>query len=450
MRSLMNIGWKWAGAKLDAAANRRRILLAGWVALLVYAYPGFMTWDSIQQLSEARHPPLTDWHPPMMALLWRFTDTIVAGPFPMLVIQTTLCLLGLDGVLRQVLAPRRAAIAAVLVLLFPPVMVVMAVIWKDSLMAGAMLSGIAALLSPNRRWRIVGCLLLSFATTLRYNAPAATFAPVVLLFTWREGLVRWRRYALALGVWLAITGVAFTASRLITDKKAYAWHNSVALLDIAGTLFDAPKLEDGEVRELLAGVPVRATSGLQLAFREAYSPSWWGPLVLGDQRVMDQPDSEAARARVADAWWNLVSTYPRAYFKHRRRVFWAAIALSRPPSAAIWDGFVTEPFEGDLIDHRVHRSDTQAWIAKQIRRFENTLIFRPWAYLLLALLLLPLCRRSRLAFALLTSGIAYVLTLLVAAPSTDYRYSHWMVLTTCLGTVIAVVVRMRKPQPAAT
>ena len=80
-----------------------------------------------------------------------------------------------------------------------------------------------------------------------------------------------------------------------------------------------------------------------------------------------------------------------------------------------------------------------------MRRFDGTLLFRPWAYLLLALLLLPLCRRSRLAFAVLTSGIAYVLTLLVAAPSTDYRYSHWMVLTTCLGTVIAVVVRMKQP-----
>lgn len=404
-----------------------------------------MTWDSIQQLSEARHPPLTDWHPPMMALLWRFTDAIVAGPFPMLVIQTSLALLGLDGILRHVLPPRKAAIVAVLVLLFPPVMVVMAVIWKDSLMAGALLAGIAALLSPNRRWRIVGCVLLSFATTLRYNAPAATFAPVLLLFTWREGLVRWRRYALALGVWFAITGVAFTASRLITDKKAYAWHNSVALLDIAGTLFDAPKLDDAEVRELLAGVPVRRAGELQKAFREAYRPSWWGPLVLGEQRLIDAPDSDVAREHVATAWWNVVTTYPAAYFRHRRRVFWAALGWSRPPSGTIWDGFMTYAGEGDLVDHRVHRSPAQAWIATQVRRFDGTLLFRPWAYLLLALLLLPLCHRSRLAFAVLTSGIAYVLTLLVAAPSTDYRYSHWMVLTTCLGTVIAVVVRMKQP-----
>jgi hypothetical protein len=432
--------WAW----IDRACTRRVILALGWLALIVYAYPGYMTWDSVQQLQEARNPPLTDWHPPMMALLWRFTDAVIAGPFPMLVIQTALALFGLDGILRRVIAPRKAAIAAVTVFLFPPVMVVMAVIWKDSLMAGALLAGIAALLSPDRRWRIAGCVFLWFATTLRYNAPAATFPVVVLLFEWRA-LTRWRRYALSVGVWVAITLAAFGATAIVTGKKSYAWHNSVALLDISGTLYEAPKLDDTEVRELLGGMQLRPTQDLQSAFHRAYDFAWWGKLVLGDARLLDAPETDEARAAIATAWWNLVTTYPGAYFHHRRRVFWAALAVSQPPSAAIWDGFVTYQSDGDLIDHRVHRSSAQAWIVKQIRRFELSILFRPWAYLLVALLLLPLCRRSRLAFAVLCSGIAYVLTLLVAAPSVDYRYSHWMILTTCVGALVVFLLRLRRP-----
>lgn len=439
---LLRRGWQRAWAWLDGVSTRRRILLVGWLALIVYAYPGYMTWDSVQQLQEARYPPLTDWHPPIMALLWRLTDSITTGPFPMLVLQTTAMLLGLDGIFRRVLAPRRAAFATVAVLLFPPVMVVMAVIWKDSLMAAVLLAGIAALLSSDRRWRVVGCVLLCLGTMLRYNAPAATLPVVLLLFQWRDELSSLRRYGLALAVWFAITVVAFGASRLITGKESHAWHGSLAIYDIGGTLARAPTMTDEQFRAELGDVKPVPTDRLQRKLRHLYTTTWWGPLLLGEARMFDAPETREQRDAISATWRHVVTKYPGAYFKHRRAVFFAALGLTETSMAAVWAEFHTD-HESQLLVHRAKHSSVQVAVADLLRLFEGSFLFRPWFYAVLALLSLPLCRRLRTAFAVLASGLLYESTLVVIAPSSDYRYSHWMISCTAVGIVLATLARMR-------
>src|SRR5512147_1784246 len=122
---------------IDRVVTPRVILVAGWCWFLVYAYPGFMSYDSVYQLSQARClEPMTEWHPPMMGVIWRYLDMLIAGPFLMLVLQSVLFLIGLSKLLGHVMSRRAAAITAVIVLLLPQNIIVMAVIWKDSQMAG--------------------------------------------------------------------------------------------------------------------------------------------------------------------------------------------------------------------------------------------------------------------------------------------------------------------------
>src|SRR5688500_9991157 len=103
------------------AASPAAILLVGWIAFCVYSYPGLMSTDSVDQLLQARTGPLHDWYPPVMARLWRFTDRLIAGPFPMLAIQSVTFLVGLAVILRRFLTPRVAALIAALTLVSPPV-----------------------------------------------------------------------------------------------------------------------------------------------------------------------------------------------------------------------------------------------------------------------------------------------------------------------------------------
>jgi hypothetical protein len=70
-------------------------------------------------------------------------------------------------------------------------------------------------------------------------------------------------------------------------------------------------------------------------------------------------------------------------------------------------------------------------------------VFVPWMYVLLALVIggLAVATRHREALALCLSGLAMEATLFFLAPSHDYRYSHWLVVATCLAAVLAGVRR---------
>src|SRR3978361_1462553 len=160
--------WRNARGSIDRWLTDRVILALGWLWFLVYAYPGYMSYDSAWQFAQARGvEPINEWQPPVMAVLWRFLDDIIAGPFLMLVVQSVLFLGGSHVLLRRVVKPRTAAVIAVLLLVIPQNITVMAVIWKDSQMAGFLMAAIAALFSQRRAWRIFGYVCLFLATGVR-------------------------------------------------------------------------------------------------------------------------------------------------------------------------------------------------------------------------------------------------------------------------------------------
>lgn len=417
---------RWAGA----------ILALGWVCFLLYAYPGFTSPDSIQQLDEARAGAYTDWHPPAMAFLWRYVDKIWSGTFLMLVLQSSTFLVGTYALIARVLTPIRAAIAAVCIFLFPPVMTALAVIWKDSLMAGLLIAGTAALLSPKRGWRIAACVLIFVATAIRHNALAATLPIVVLLFTWRESWTGWRRYALAIAVWVAITGAASVLNRKLATGSEYAWHNSVALLDIAGTARFSKVQDDAELQALFAGINLPHPTGLAKRIRMLYTGDSHWQLTHGDDRVFDLPVL-ATIPDVKRAWFRALETYPRAFIYHRWRMFREVIGAG---GHSIW----ASVWYGDEIPSRTPVQ--HAWVSA-LFAIRDSALFRVWIYLVLAIALLVMCR-ARLPLALLASGLVCEVSLAVAAPSADYRYSHWMIVTVVIAGVMIFVQRYRDARVA--
>src|SRR5207237_4072368 len=111
---------------------------------------------------------------------------------------------------------RAAAIVAVLVLLSPQNIAVIAVVWKECQMAGFLFAGLAALLSPSRRWRLAGYFFLFLATGVRYNAAAATLPIMLLLFGWGGALRPWKRLLLGFAAWVGIFAAALAVGDLLT------------------------------------------------------------------------------------------------------------------------------------------------------------------------------------------------------------------------------------------
>src|SRR5262245_4441811 len=107
--------------------------------------------------------PFSDWHPPILSLTWRVLDAIVPGPFAMVLLQCTLMLAGLHALFARALRPAGAIAATLVVFLWPPVFTLMAVVWKDSLMAGVLVASFAALTSEHPRLRIAAVAGLLYA-----------------------------------------------------------------------------------------------------------------------------------------------------------------------------------------------------------------------------------------------------------------------------------------------
>ena len=73
----------------------------------------------------------------------------------------------------------------------------------------------------------------------------------------------------------------------------------------------------------------------------------------------------------------------------------------------------------------------------------ETMLFRPYVYLAIAILLLVLCCRDRVTLMLLVSGLAYEAGYFPTAATPDVRYSHWMTVCTVLAAMILFVQRYR-------
>jgi hypothetical protein len=425
-------------------------LAIGWLLVLGYAYPGVLAYDSLDQLREARARFYTDGHPPAMAALWSMVERICAGPFGMLAIQTAAFLGGLYLVLRRALRPIAAAIAAVVVTLFPPVLAPLAVVWKDAIMAGLLMLGIGCVLDHRRAIRIAGLGLLLLATAMRYNALAAALPIVVLGFEWPVS--GWlARYAIAIAAWLAITAAAVSLNSALVDRRMHYWHSSIAVMDIVGTLAHVDRdLPDDELRGELAGTGILVDRDIHAAIRERYVPYSFEALVVDGNRLWilplhrgDPEIPEAKRDAIGRAWRSIVFGHPFAYASHRLTTFGAVLGLSSIGNANLV-----------VLHHAQDRrrlaelglpseySPAQDWLEGRVLQIaRRTPLFHPFVYLAVAVCLLAMCRRHRDIAAILLSGIALEATLVFVAPTTDLRYSHWMIACTCAAIAMLIARR---------
>ena len=429
---------------MTAQHVRWLILGAGWSLAVLYAFPGLMSSDSAIQLVQARGlASISDWHPPIMAVIWRYVDRIVAGPFGMLLLQTGTFLFGLDALLRRALRPAAAAGVAVGCLVFPPVLAPMAVIWKDSQMAGLLLAGAALILAERRCHRLLGMAVLVVATAMRYNAAAATAPLLVLLLNERSW--HWQRYVIGTVAWVIVTILAFGVSRAVTERPDYPWHNSVALFDIGGTIRYTPDYSDAEIERDLVGVPLVVHREIRAHCTAAYDPAAYDALASGDRRVFDLPFDRGLEP-IAVGWRTMVTRHFAGYLRHRWAVFRSVLGFSEHLHVPVWTRFTNDDQAQTTLHVSTQHSALQrGWMAA-LRWLATTWMFRPHLYAVLLILLLPMCR-SQLGRAILLSGLLYELGLFVAVPSNDFRYSHWMIVAVLVGAVLTLRSRLDGPAP---
>lgn len=440
----------------------RVILVSAWLVLIVYAYPGYMNFDVGQQLMEIRTGTVSDFHPPMMGGYWRIFEIFVTGPFPMLLLQGTLFLWGLYTLSCMRFQRTTAAWIAAAILVFPPVLTPLGMIWKDSQLSAFLMAGTALVLKPSRAAKVAGLLLFIGAAGVRFNGAAAL--PFLCLgMMWfahapRDGTWTLRRRAALLGIAALITlgciGAASMTNRLLKDESAYNWFRTTAILDIVGTTCFAPPLSDEEILKILDGVPITIEHDIQTTFCDRYpagkrgdsTPPWYFY-----SEAFDWHPTKAERMARRRAWKKLVFSYPAAYLRHRMTLGGDLIGWG---GAEIWEP-VGQDFTANVEHARaVHHDHTHSWFQRKLGNAcrwlaTNTPLYRAYIYLFLSLLFFAyaIWKRDLLVGMLTGSGWLYELSLIIGANAPDFRYSHWMISCALLGAVFIAASRMRSARP---
>jgi hypothetical protein len=428
----------------------RRILRASgpWLALLgaliahqMYARPGYISFDSLWQFRDAQNVQYNDWHPPIMALIWHFVDKAIKGSAGMLLLQELLFLLGCYGLFRRFSGPAYAALAACLTFLFVPIGATLAVIWKDSLMVGCAISGVALLLSPSRPARLASLVLFTLVAGLRYNGFTVSMALIVVLFEWRSGVPPIRRFALATMMWAATVLCGQLINGAITVNKTYPWHGSVALYDIQGVVRYAPPLSDDVLIDYLQGTQLGFKDNIQVRAKRAYNnvDAMFGAITSG---FLAQPTTEAERAAIKRAWGRLVADYPWAYLKHRWRAFRQLLGMEKGVQRGLFVG--RDEYGWDINDY--DPGPVQKWLQQGAEMLGTTWLFRPYLYfgIVLGLTALAVAWRHRTGLALGLSAMLSELALFFASPTADFRYSLWLVVCAFAMFWILLIERSRQ------
>ena len=440
------------GARLQALTPHR-ILLLGGLGFLAYAFPGFMSYDSITQLRESRSGYHIDGHPPAMAELWRFVELFVAGPVGMLLIQSACFLVGAYLVCTCYLTARKAAVTASLLLWFPPIAAVMAVIWKDAQMTGFLVLGLGLILQDSRRMRLLGLLAFVAATAMRHNALVMTGPLIFLCFVWDARAGRIKRYVISFVAFVVVTLSAQGITSALTDEQQHIWHTSLALCDMTATLHYTTTIPEAELATMLDGVRVRQPRDLQAFIRDGiHDDDYINTLWKTTYSVFGLPRTQAEREAVTRAWKRVVFGHKDAYLAYRWEIYRRMLGLGDEPDASPvynWFSDIQDPYySASRADHDAYPAHFQDLLRRTIHVVGVTPMFHVILYAILTVVLLPFGLRDHRAFALLASGITSEGVLFILAPTTDWRYSFWMIVVVAFSLVMLVAGRAQRKAAA--
>jgi hypothetical protein len=396
--------------------------------IVAWFRPGILQSDSLGQLWMGRTGVYSDMHPVVMDWLMGAFDRIVPGPFLALVFQCGLFFAGLAIIVHLGFRNPAASLLIAGVGFWPPILVHLAVVQKDTQMAAALLwsVGFLALALVNRaRWPLGFALpALLYAQACRYNG---LFAVAPLLFFWsqlalpkapRRPLTALALTAVILVGWAGALG--FITSRL-THRKSLHIVQELFLSDLVGmSVREGVNLLPAYLR---AERPDVDLSWIRFHFR----PDTINELVFSPDAIPWDGTAEQ-RIELRRTWWQALLARPGVYAATRLDLFARLLGLR---AGLLMPVFVhTEPFvypmHLDTDDARYRRF--MHWV---FERSEDGPWFRTWAYsLLLVAEGLFLVRRTRpsLGLCLLLSAVLYLLSYLPASVSADFRYGWWVLV----------------------
>lgn len=445
-----------------AYASAAMFFVFGWTVYLVVLFPGFMSVDTVHQLLEARTGQIGDWHSPFMTWLFGVLDQIYPGPAGMLVVQISLMWAGLALFWYSALAPLAPRVGAALLCLmmfYPPIFGLSGAIWKDVLMAGALMvfCGALAGVYTGRLTRVV-MVALAFAAALfallaRVNA---IFCLTPLLTLLVSSMIRPRGWSGRAGAAVAgaVISLVLTIGSMSLNAKIASRSLqpilSIALFDVTGTIANVPKGE--RQNRLYFALPAPLIKGRTVQnLVQSYSSRDWQTVFYGDRPGLNplgffQPTHVAGfgslstqeRHAVLISWRQAITREPNGYLTHRLAAFEHVLAFRN----TLWQPVMFDPANYPRVMQKIvppfsTQTPMQAGLSAIFGKMAYYFPYKPWFCLLVALILLAglliNSAKYELEIALLLAVPAHLFGLFLLAPTPDFRYSHIIFLFTGLA-----------------
>jgi hypothetical protein len=396
-----------------------------------------MAWDSGRQYSQALSGHFDDWHPALMEWIWRLFIPLLPGPAPMLALQ-----LGIYGAALGVIAYRSwqrghktQAIWLAATGLFPPTLLLMATVTKDSLMAATLLAAFALLARFSDRGRrltcVLGVALILVASCLRYNAFLAGLPLLLMAMP-----VRWSRHRGKVALFTAGAAAALLLVMPAANRVLRAERSGVELSLIIFDLGGITARGGGNAFPHMAvGNPIAVNRGCYFAERwDNYS--WWVDPECPIRFATVRAAFTREHINPEVFWARAIFAHPLPYLVHRLDHWNIASQFLVRKTSERWITSASDPNEWGF--HVVPNAANRL-VSAAVRTVNSTPFGWPCWWLALSFGLVVVARRlphSRQMLALAGSALLYELGYGVFSVAAELRYHCWPMIATLIAAVM--------------
>ncbi|MGY2171685.1 hypothetical protein [Pseudomonas gingeri] len=404
-------------------------------------YPGIMTWDSLDQLRQARLGDYRDWQPPAMALLWHLFLMFDDGPSGMLIFQ--FFMIWLASILLYVWSTRSGHKFSFLFLClpaFPWIINFQYVVWKDVGMAYSWILSVSiALLCRYDKKISIGVILVVFGfffygALIRSNSLVSAFfiIPFLIVCT-----LKTKKILALVGGTIFVFSFLFATNYLLKFVFEVKQNNPISYV----MFDDLVALRNEGVKVQLSFLTAEDLVALDQCKPTLLKNKVGAAFCLGE-KFDDVPVNyfdELKSVWVASVKANIIK-----YLMYRLDAF--SILLSSPGQKIYYATefrVVEAPYNVKSVVRQ--ESAMEQPLRTYLRASQKTIpgLFKPYVWLLIAMSIVFLMMFRKKArdpwMALLPlSGVAYLFSYLPVTPAADFRYVYWVCVVTTVSLLIFI------------
>lgn len=409
-------------------------------------YPGAMTWDSLEQLRQARLNDYGDWQPPAMAFLWHQLLRISDGPELILLFHMSM-LYGASIFLYlwSLQNSYRWSVIFLLIPFLPWVVNFQFVIWKDVGLAYSWLiaTSMAIFYSNRKKFPFVAiiviCFLFVYGFLVRANSPAGA---IFLLQFIASCIFKKNSLKFFLLVATCVIGLFLilpkTVNGLLSAKEthptSYVMFDDLVALKIRGVEVSKSLLQPEEILKIESCVHlIQNRVGVAFCANKRF------------EEIRKNNFSD-----LKSAWFSAVS---KNFFKYLSYRYSAFMVLIRDPMQEPY--YISEfrvlshpySFDSKLQSPSIGAEIIASYVRVSSQIFSE--IFKPYFWLILSILAAVALKTSKnhpyIPFWMLPiSGFTYTIAFFPTTPAADFRYVYWLCLIVTISLMLWITMAFRK------